>query len=483
MNTKTLSSTQTAPTTSPKPTPPAAPPKPAEPAESTPQQPQDQVDLSQDPEDPEPATAVNPLVAGLETNFGAGEQGGSPEEVAAVGGAAEGGEAEPGGSAGSAGGLGGIAEALGSKEPLTPEEQARREENEALTTLDENFDIYDDRGGDDTDGIVSTDDLESVANGDFDEERVREQLAEDGLSEEEIDAHLQELQDTADYLLENEELLDELDVANDESDTDGKISRGDLASELQERHDELVDQGLVQPGDPSVNRDTYPEVETVNEREDQELIAQQEAQIAESLANGGDTVSFTNSNGETEELSVRQVESTGGDVVYELEGEDGNIIRVESGLSAEDSTVGLARVADYYTQLPDHLRQGVEEIEFHAEPDDTAAADYSDGRIRFFDGLEHINEEVFNHEVGHAVGDGLDEDSEARLTPEGWEPATESDPDAVSDYSDEGLEEDFADSFAAYLEARENGPEALAEFAELYPERYAILEDVYANAA
>lgn len=53
----------------------------------------------------------------------------------------------------------------------------------------------------------------------------------------------------------------------------------------------------------------------------------------------------------------------------------------------------------------------------------------------------------------------------------------------MSDYAGTNIREDFAESWAAYLEAREPGPEALARYEEEFPERFALLEEVYAGTA
>ena len=117
-----------------------------------------------------------------------------------------------------------------SSEPTEAERRAQ-EERDHISNLDRNFEIFDNPGGGDTDGTVSRGDIERVAEGDYDLERAEERLREAGVPDDEIDDHLDSIEETAEYLLDNDSVRDRLDVANDndgEGDTDGKIARGDL---------------------------------------------------------------------------------------------------------------------------------------------------------------------------------------------------------------------------------------------------------------
>jgi hypothetical protein len=382
----------------------------------------------------------------------------------------------------------------------TLSEQAEREqaaENQALEDLDQYGDLFDNPGGGRRDGIISTNDLKAFSEGNFNRDAAREQLLDLGVAEADLDTTLDRLTESASYLLKNEDVLDRLDVANDQrGGTDGRISRGDISREVFQRQLEQARNGELPPGPPASNRGSYePTVTTKNSERSPEVIAQQELAILEAV-NSGEPVSFTNANGQTEELTVRQVHNTGGNAVYEITGADGHTMRIESELGASENRTALARLADYYTQLPENLRDTVDKIEFRREPDDSAAARfYSSGdRIVFYDGLKHLNEEVFDHEFAHGIGyenDGLGEGvldhigrfftgSEGEGTPEGWTDAIEADADErISDYANTNIKEDFAECWAAYMEAVDNGPEALAKLEEAYPARYAIMEELY----
>ena len=111
----------------------------------------------------------------------------------------------------------------------------------------------------------------------------------------------------------------------------------------------------------------------------------------------------------------------------------------------------------------------------------------------FYDGLKNLNEEVFDHELGTAsatrttawagVLDHVGQfftGSEGKEPRRGWTDAIEADADErISDYANTNIKEDFAECWAAYMEATDNGPEALAKLEEAYPARYAIMEELY----
>ena len=381
---------------------------------------------------------------------------------------------------------------------LAEREQAA--ENQALEDLDKYGDLFDNPRGGGRDGIISTNDLKAFSEGNFNRDAARNQLVNLGVAEADLDTTLDRLTESASYLLKNEDVLDRLDVANDRSNrTDGRISRGDISREVFQRQLEQARNGELPPGPPADNRGGYaPTVITRNSERTPEVIAQQELAILEAV-NSGKPVSFTNANGHTEELTVRQIQNTRGNAVYEITGADGHTMRIESELGASENRTVLARLADYYTQFPEHLRDSVNKIEFRRESDDTAAAVFYPfgDRIVFYDGLRNLNEEVFDHEFAHGIGyenDGLGEDvlgyigriftgSAGEGTPKGWTEAIAADPEPrISDYANTNIKEDFAECWAAYMEARDNGPEALAKLEEAYPARYAIMDELYHGA-
>ena len=70
------------------------------------------------------------------------------------------------------------------------------------------------------------------------------------MAEDDLDTTLDRLTQSASYLLENEEVLNGLDVANDQrNQTDGRISRGDISREVFQRQLEQARNDLP-PGRP-----------------------------------------------------------------------------------------------------------------------------------------------------------------------------------------------------------------------------------------
>lgn len=413
---------------------------------------------------------------------------------------------QSGGATGAASGTksGGFGGRVGNLK-LTEEQQELQRDYQALKQLDQDFDIYDNPGGGDTDGVVSYGDLEKIADGDYDEEKARERLTEAGIDSSIHDKYLERMEQNADYLLDRPELLEELDIANDSSDDhDSKIARSDLRRGISRFESELAEEGLMLPtnvegldgGDFEIPDEHHNHGTTGRggENRTRELAQAQEQTVIEALNSDG-PVEFTNSNGDTEMLSIRQVEDTKGDVTYELQGEDGRTIKIESELGADDTRIALGRIADYYSQTPNGARNSFDTIELHTRDGDGAAADYNarKQRIRFFDGLDYLTEAVFDHEVGHGVGyeaDGNGEGTGSRLgqlfydeglhgAPQGWDDAIEADGTRLTEYANTNHKEDFAESWTTFVEAVEQGDTALDEFQERYPNRFEILEEVY----
>ncbi len=386
---------------------------------------------------------------------------------------------------------------FGKKLPRRLEDE-KTAEQQALEDIDSYGDIYDNASGGNRDGTISTRDLRNVARGSFDQDAAREHLKELGVSDGDMDATLKRLSSSAQYMLDHDDVRNQVDTANDRrGNPDGKISRGDISREVFRRQLVQARDGNLAAGPAASNRDDYEAVETSNAERTPAVIRQQELQILEAV-NSGRPVAFTNANGQTEELTVRQLSNTGGRAVYEMTGADGHTLRIESELGASENRTALARMADYYTQVPTGMRESAGTFELLRGKDESAAACFysSSDRIVFYDGLSNLNEEVFDHEFAHGIGyqnDGLGEGmldrigqiftgSDGEGAPGGWQEAIKNDGNAPSDYARTNHKEDFAESWAAYAEARENGPEALERLEEAYPARFAILEKLYEEA-
>lgn len=228
------------------------------------------------------------------------------------------------------------------------------------------------------------------------------------------------------------------------------------------------------------------------------------AEIVRELTQNGGTRTLRNSEGENVRVTIS---GRGNDYQFRLGQGDPVSVEFPGSFTADQKAEALERLTDYYSQIPEHLRGYSPRVEFHDHPGpersdgNRPAANFrtrrfEENKINFFDGLSHLNEHVFNHEYGHAVGyeveraqDGAIEgalgwafprfDSE-RGAPEGWRGAMKADPASMSEYSNKNWKEDFAESFAAYMEAREYGPDVVqASIGSRFPNRARILEQVF----
>ena len=230
----------------------------------------------------------------------------------------------------------------------------------------------------------------------------------------------------------------------------------------------------------------------------------------------GQGVRFKNGNGENATISLKQNRNVGNHASYTMTmGDDKLEVQVPPGA---DSTVALGRVADYYSQQKENLRGALDTIRIDSRPnpdneywgkkygieDFRSAATGGGGKITFYEGLDHLNESVFNHEFGHNVGAAVRvaQDREARRSgqlgamkrldaqtgdnrsanvPRGQSRAAAADGRAVSDYGGSSIGEDFAEFYESYREAEEKGSAALARFAKKFPNRYALLQQQVLN--
>ncbi len=228
----------------------------------------------------------------------------------------------------------------------------------------------------------------------------------------------------------------------------------------------------------------------------------------------GEAQSFLNSNGDATEFAVQRLqegclETSKGYENYRVNlGEDSFDIRVAEGLQQE---LAIGRIVDYYSQQPENLREAVETVAVEAGrnpadpywakaynmPGFESAATGGSGTITFWNGLANLNEGTFNHEFGHNVGTAVRSlqneevreagtiweslqqdlktgDSDSIHVPRGASVAARTDGNAVSDYGQKSIAEDFAEFYSEYRDASEEGPEALSRLQNLHPARYSL---------
>lgn len=211
---------------------------------------------------------------------------------------------------------------------------------------------------------------------------------------------------------------------------------------------------------------------------------------------------FTDGGGQRAQATVESVGVIDGKQTFEVRyGANRFQVEVPEGIDADET---MKRILNFFSQVPAHLRGSLKVVSINAghNPLDpynerkygiegfTSAATAGNGVISFWNGLGNLRKGTFNHEMGHLIGRAIhDRDTDAlgdfinifqqMAAPHDWQDVARRDGKTVSDYARTNPDEDFAEHWAAYVEAREKGPEAVAEFAREYPNRAAFLQAVF----
>ncbi len=229
--------------------------------------------------------------------------------------------------------------------------------------------------------------------------------------------------------------------------------------------------------------------------------------VAKAISGNGKPVDFVNSDGKTEQVAITQTPSSGDDTYSVRVGDDTFSVEFQDGTSA-DREEFLTRVIDSYSETPPELRDALDKIVVTPETGSTtatggpAAASAGDGTITFYEDGKHLSEGTFHHEMAHLIGRQEENNADTSITkfeesmsgetppvPNGWETAAKADGNATSTYAKEDYKqdgnytEDFAEAWRLYMQAIDEGPEAVTAFRDMYPERAEILEDLYAPPA
>ena len=237
-----------------------------------------------------------------------------------------------------------------------------------------------------------------------------------------------------------------------------------------------------------------------DESERTDEIAEEQTEAVSDGVEDGDEFDFTNSEGQEIQATVER-DDDGNYTVETSQGADFDV-NFDGDFTEQEREEAIAEVIDYQSQTPEDFQGSTEEIVFTDEEDeDGAAASYrdSDRRITFYNGTENLDERVYIHEAAHSVGYEAERRSDSfgdrnfpwrnnkeeneRGAPDGWQDAIDTDGTSVSEYANTNWREDFAEFYLAYHEAAEAGPDALEELREQYPERYALVEETYGQAA
>ncbi|MNX36214.1 hypothetical protein D3C86_664950 [compost metagenome] len=225
----------------------------------------------------------------------------------------------------------------------------------------------------------------------------------------------------------------------------------------------------------------------------------QEAVIEKALA--GEIIAFPNSSGATAivRLAPLDAKKAASDAQAKQAIRltvDGHQFQVtlDAGLDPKES---LAKLADYISKVPGHLRPALKSVTLSQTPNPedaywarvygldsfSSAATAGGVAITIWNLKENphnLNEGVFNHEMAHLIGTAYSTSRtrHAEMIPPGWEDAIRADSGRVSNYAAHNANEDFSEAWRYYLEARQT-PEKLREFKEKYPNRSRILEAIY----
>jgi len=308
-------------------------------------------------------------------------------------------------------------------------------------------------------------------------------LANDGTATDEV-------QQAAQFFIDNNDLLRKLDVADDHrwfSRVDDKVSLGDIQARQRDVNGnfDTVDEPKLQgDGRYELPDGTAGNITTSLEapRRDQAFLDAQQDAIEESIRTG-ESVEFLNSNGEIIQVRV-ELDSTGVSSKYKVH-VDGHSFELESEIGQVDTIAGVADIVEFGSTMgvPEGIRQYPDSVLFDrdAHKDNWRASYGENHRMTFFEGTDYLqSRERYHHEIAHGIGRDLHDDKEVskvddedirESSPEDWHAIDDEigkNNGHVSGYADFNESEGFAEAFAAYMNAKEHGPEALEEFREAY---------------
>ncbi|MCP3138109.1 hypothetical protein [Pyxidicoccus xibeiensis] len=229
--------------------------------------------------------------------------------------------------------------------------------------------------------------------------------------------------------------------------------------------------------------------------------AQKDA-VKQALAANGEPVEFVNSDGTKEEIVIERAKRSDSDSFVVHVGDDSFRVDFKDGTPANRERF-LAKAIDAYSETPPAQRSALSNFVVTSEAGgktatgSPAAASAGGGTITFYNDAEILNDSIFHHELGHLIGAQQDAKSdsvgerageelsgETGPVPDGWRNAALADggfltPYAEADFNqDKNYTEDFAEAWAEYMNVIDEGPEALAAFRQMYPERTRILEEI-----
>jgi len=216
-------------------------------------------------------------------------------------------------------------------------------------------------------------------------------------------------------------------------------------------------------------------------------------------------VHFTNSRGDSFDLALRKGKTDGDLTSYKMT-LDGQSVDVKLGSQYKHPKV-LGDLADYYSEIPEHLRPGLQEVELKSGnfrrhkhydgfvPSNTGHVHLDQGAVK---GDGSLSRSLFHHEFGHVLGNHLENQEDGKLEnfvegavgeigpsrPKAFKGAykSEGSPNLPGNSAgSNALNEEFADGWQTYLDARLDGGEKLQKFTEKYPQLAGVYEEIYST--
>jgi len=307
-----------------------------------------------------------------------------------------------------------------------------------------------------------------------------------------------EVEQAAQFFMDNKFRRDQLSGADQISRRSGNITIGEIHARRLEVNSDVENANVPQntgTGEYELptNRD-FSTTRLESPQRDQGLFDQQQDAIEESMRTG-EEVEFETSDGVIHTILV-ETNSYRNSANYTVHVDD-RTFKVESEIGLEETIEGVASVVEFGSTMdikeelnpfPDTLKfdkdrrtkQDKDGTKFYVNDLATYSKDH---QLTYYKGDENINNaELYYHEIGHGIGRQLDDNTNGTndSSPAGWpkiDAHEEYYGNLVTEYADKNNKESFAEAFAAYVNAKNHGEDALKDFRAAYPVQAAYIDE------
>lgn len=308
----------------------------------------------------------------------------------------------------------------------------------------------------------------------------------------------QETRLAAQFYLDNDKVLDKLDSADvgDEG-PDGKFGLRDIHTRQLEINNDI--ENIDVPTSDTSTTYQLPDgsgnISTNDSLPRNQAAYDLQQDAIETAIRTGEPVDFVNSEGKTISVTVEAIQDgSAGEFNVKVDGDE---FTVTSELGIAETIGGIASIVEFGSalELPQTIRRFPDSVTFdkHYKTEDdgslntnTNATYSSDHNVTYWEGSGDSNfqsTQRYYHELAHGIARDLP-DSDGSL-PAGWEavfndvgkPGGE---DYVSGYGTPargGPKEAFAETFAAYMQARDYGSAELQIFRDHFPSQAQYIEE------